>query len=141
MIVEGAGSMVQESSCLSYFGGFTRPPTSAETQRYMRGWCPYFALALHKTFGYDLLGCYGHITTRRPDGKFVDVRGIMNEPQVQSGINKEFVPMTIDEVMEELETGEWKCGFFLDGDLTKAIRVAKALIGKNKNGSADNAPP
>jgi hypothetical protein len=79
-----------------YFGGFKRTPTASETQRYMRGWCPYFALALHKVFGYRMLATNGHILAQAPQGDFVDVRGFMTDEEAHSGIGSSFSPVSED---------------------------------------------
>jgi hypothetical protein len=114
---------------VNYFGGFKSSPAPADTSRYMRGWCPYFALALHQLYGFEIFGMGAHFLTRRPDGMYVDIRGVMTEDQAKSGIsNTEMYLTTSEELISEIDFGDFKCGFFSQNDLDKAKKLVKKLI-------------
>jgi hypothetical protein len=111
-----------------YFGGFNNSPDLAVVQRYMRGWCPYFALALHDIYGWQIIGCGQHFAARRPDGMIVDVRGVMTPDQFQDGINSHEVEFSREDLIGDIESGSYKCGFYNERDLKKAKATIRQLI-------------
>jgi len=110
-----------------YFGGFSEAPSRDMTNMYMRGWCPYFALALHDLLGYQMISNGEHFAVQHGD-QFIDIRGFMNQNEFLDGLHGSFHPVSRNDVMNELESGAFKCGFFSESDLKKAIRVAKRLL-------------
>jgi hypothetical protein len=111
-----------------YFDGFSTVPTPADTQRYMRGWCPYFALALHDLYGFEIVGAAEHFACRMPDGRFVDIRGVMTPEQFEDGFtNAHVFDMSREEVVADIELGDFKCGFYNERDLAKAKALVKKL--------------
>ena len=113
-----------------YFGGFKASPDHSATQRYMRGWCPYFALALHDLYGWQIIGAGEHFAALRPDGMLVDVRGVMTPEQFQDGVNSHTVEYSRDDLVQDIESGSYKCGFYNDRDLAKAKTLARKLVAK-----------
>jgi hypothetical protein len=135
-IIQDYPSMIRESFLKKlqvlteharYFGGFNLTPAHSDTQRYMRGWCPYFALALHDMFGWQIIGAGEHFATRRPDGAMVDVRGVMTPEEFQSGIGSHEVEFTREELIGDIESGAYSCGYFNINDLKKAKSLIKKL--------------
>ncbi len=115
----------------AYFGGFKQTPDRSLTSKYMRGWCPYFALALHDVHKLQLVGLAEHFAAKLPDGRFCDIRGIMSEDQFLDGIAdrfREYYDTSREEVINELESGFYKCGFFEESDLKKAKALVKKLL-------------
>lgn len=116
-----------------YFGGFAYQPEHRLVSHYMRGWCPYFALALHDIFGWELIHTGAHIACKRPDGKFVDVRGVMTPEEFKNGLNfdpyLETDKMARAEIIADMDGAfSFKCGFFRDAELKKAKRLVKSLL-------------
>lgn len=111
-----------------FFGGFGAMPDHATTSKYMRGWCPYFALAAHDLYDFEIVSVYAHFAVKLPDGRFMDMRGIMTQDQFLDGLGgNEIYPMSRDELIAEIETGHYKCGYFYEPELAKAKRLIKKL--------------
>lgn len=117
---------------LRYFGGFRRPPTREETNKYMGGWCPYFALALHDLYGFELVAVGEHVLARNGDD-YYDVRGKMTEEQAKTDLGDSAVRQSSkDELMQQMEEGTFSCGFFAQSTLNTATRLVKSLMVKPK---------
>jgi len=125
-------NMISEAQILEgmirYFGGFAKEPTREETNRYMMGWCPYFALALHEVYGFPIVELSEHYAIKTPEGSYVDIRGVMTEEQFHDGIretNERLI--SSEELISEIEQGTFSCGFYDERDLNKAIWLVKKL--------------
>jgi hypothetical protein len=118
-----------EISLVFYFGGFNFAPTREQTIKYMKGWCPYFALAVHDVFGYSIFFSTPNHFLNVHDKKYIDIRGIMTEKQVSNGIISEnFITISRQELIDEINTGDYKCGFFNKKDLNSAKNLVKKLM-------------
>lgn len=111
-----------DESGQTYFGGFTHPPTRTVAIKYLTGWCPYFALAVHDLYGGQIVFAYGQHFGVQFGDKFVDSRGITASDQWS-----DITPISREEVMQEIESGRYKCGYYEERELTKAKRLVKSL--------------
>lgn len=117
-----------------YFGGFLRRPKLEETAHYMKGYCAYFALAVHEAKGYDLVevGAGDHCAARTPDGQYVDIRGIMHETEFLNGFADTTIRETTPElVLEKLRKGVHSCGYYHEPDMDKARKIVKSLLNRH----------
>lgn len=114
---------------IPYHGGFAFVPPHVERQRYMRGWCAYFSLALHDLNGLGFVRTREHFANRLPDGRFVDVRGLMDLDRFLEGLRANDRPLDIARgaVIEELNKGLYRCGLFSEADRQKARRLVRCL--------------
>ncbi len=91
-----------------YFGGFGQVPMHSVTQKYMRGDCGYFALALHQKMPGSQLWELGghHFVVEDPNGSFWDVRGQLTVEQAWFGVRGQTMrPLSRKELITELDTG------------------------------------
>lgn len=119
--------MLNEDRAL-YFGGYQNQPTRSHVFKYMSGWCPYYALAMHDLYGYAIVSNGAHFANKIDDDHFIDIRGIAPLEQFLDNLSGKFEVFTRDELIDEIQTGRFKCGYFLEKDLT----VAKNIIKKYK---------
>jgi hypothetical protein len=110
----------------AYFGGFARRPEAHEVTTYMRGYCAYFALAMHEEFGHQLVDMAVHIAVMDGEGAFWDIRGRMTESEVRDGIGAQvrITPTTEADVIELIAPG-----LMSDGPFSKRrLHDARALV-------------
>jgi hypothetical protein len=114
-----------------YFGGFTSAPTSAHTNKYMRGDCGYFALALASLLpGSQLWEVgIGHLAVEDNAGRFWDIRGHMTPQQLWSGLaGDRQVALSRNEVIALLDTGVYGDCLFTPTREAQALRLARQLV-------------
>lgn len=110
----------------TYFGGFTNPPERAVVIKYMSGWCPYFALAVHDLYGGTLLTTGDHYAVRIGD-RYVDARGVMSHDTFMRDLRREPEETDREWLKVDLDSGMYECGFFEESELAKAKRLVNKI--------------
>jgi hypothetical protein len=111
----------------TYFGGFAAQPDRSMTQKYMRGWCAYFALAMNTVKGLPIIYYGEHVANQTTDG-FADIRGVMSPDQFKDGLmGADVEKVSASELIGDMNTGRFKSGFFDEKELKKAERLVRGL--------------
>lgn len=117
--IKGRDNKLSENR--TYFGGFKNPPTRSVAVKYLTGWCPYFAMAVYDLYGGQIIFNGQHFGVQFGE-KFVDSRGITAADEWPN-----ITPITRDEMVEEIESGHYKCGYYEERELAKAKRLVKSV--------------
>ena len=77
-------------------------------------------------YGYPIVATGQHFANRVGDG-FVDVRGMMSGEEFVDGISGIPEKVRREELVQDLNAGVYKCGYFDERALRKAVRLVKSL--------------